>query len=104
MRPLEVKNIIVQMPNWIGDLVMATPILTDLRAAYPKAKITAMALEKMKGMLEADGDIDELFLFSKAKGWMRHIRQRSIVKRLKEGQYDLGLLLTNSLSSAWRFW
>ena len=39
MRP---KNILVRMPNWIGDLVMATPVLADLRAAFPEASITAM--------------------------------------------------------------
>lgn len=101
---LKVKNIIVQMPNWIGDLVMATPILTDLRSTYPKATITAMVLDKIGGILEADVDIDELFLFSKVKGLIRRMKQRSIVRKLREGQYDLGILLTNSLSSAWRFW
>ena len=42
LHKLEPQNIIVRMPNWIGDLVMATPILSDLRKAYPKAHITAM--------------------------------------------------------------
>ena len=40
---LSPKHIIVRMPNWLGDLVMATPILTDLRHHWPEAKITASA-------------------------------------------------------------
>jgi len=37
-------------------------------------------------------------------GFLRRIGQRNIVANLKKGNYDLGLLLTNSFSSAWRFW
>ena len=104
MKKLQPKNIIVRMPNWIGDLVMATPILTDLRFAFPDASITAMVYEKIGPLIEADPAIDELFLFSRAKGMIRRIRQRNIVEKLRDGNYDLGLLLTNSFSSAWRFW
>ncbi len=42
LKGIEFRNIIVRMPNWIGDMVMATPILSDLRKAYPQARITAM--------------------------------------------------------------
>jgi len=104
MKNLKPKNIIVRMPNWIGDLVMATPILADLRKAYPKASITAMVHEKIGVILEADPAVDELFLFSRGKGMIRRIRQRNIVEKLRDGKYDLGILLTNSFSSAWRFW
>lgn len=104
MKKLQPKNIIVRMPNWIGDLVMATPILSDLRAAFPEASITAMVYEKIGALLEADPAINELFLFSRAKGMIRRIRQRNIVEKLRDGKYDLGILMTNSFSSAWRFW
>jgi heptosyltransferase-2 len=52
------KNIIVRMPNWIGDLVMATPVLTALRKAYPKAQITAMSRFPGCELLEGDPDIN----------------------------------------------
>lgn len=104
MKNVRAKNIIVRMPNWIGDLVMATPILADLRQAYPEASITAMAHEKVGSILEADPAIDELFLFSQSKGMLRHMGDRNVVEKLKNGKYDLGILLTNSFSSAWRFW
>ena len=26
------EKIVIRMPNWIGDLVMATPVLKDLKA------------------------------------------------------------------------
>lgn len=97
-------SIIVRMPNWIGDLVMATPVLTDLRRAFPKAHITAMVRSPLCELLQEDPEIDELFCFSKASGFSRRNEKRNIIEKLKNGKYDLGILLTHSFSSAWWFW
>lgn len=92
------------MPNWIGDLVMATPILTDIRQAFPHAHITSMSLSPICDLLREDRDIDELFCFSKASRFGRRCEKRDIIEKLRRGKYDLGILLTHSFSSAWWFW
>lgn len=98
------EKIIVRMPNWIGDLVMATPVLTDLRKAYPKAHITAMCRTPISDLLYEDREIDELFCFSKTNHFGRRSDKRDVIEKLKRGKYDLGILLTHSFSSAWWFW
>lgn len=97
-------NIIVRMPNWIGDLIMATPILTDLRKAFPKAHLTVMCRSPICELLKEDPEIDELFSFSKAESLSRRVERRNIVEKLRNGHYDLGILLTHSFSSSWWFW
>lgn len=92
------------MPNWIGDLVMATPVLSDLRKAWPNARITAMCRSPICELLKEDPEIDELFCFSRASGFGRRAERRSIIEKLRRGGYDLGILLTHSFSSAWWFW
>lgn len=104
LHQLEPRNIIVRMPNWIGDLVMATPILSDLRRTYPKAYITAMCRSPICELLKENPEINELFCFSKASGFGRRIERRNIIEKLRKGNYDLGILLTHSFSSAWWFW
>jgi len=99
-----VQNIIVRMPNWLGDLVMATPVLADIRARWPEANITAMCQAGVAPLLAQDPHIDELYAFHKPSGWLHRQPRRNIIKALRDGQYDLGILLTNSLSSAWWFW
>jgi heptosyltransferase II len=79
------KNIIVRMPNWIGDVVMATPLLRDLKDRFPKAILTAMCSYPI---LSKDPSIDKI-ITSRAQ--------------LRDGAYDLGILTTNSFSSAWQF-
>lgn len=100
----EPQNIIVRMPNWIGDLVMSTPVLADLRASYPDATITAMVQGNLSHLLQEDPNIDEIFAFSKPSGWLRRTEHRDLIQKLRTGDYDLGVLLTNSFSSAWWFW
>jgi heptosyltransferase-2 len=92
------------MPNWIGDLVMATPVLEELRKAYPQASITAMCRSPLSDLLKEDPHIDELFHFSKESSFGRRNERRNIIEKLRKGNYDLGVLLTHSFSSAWWFW
>lgn len=97
-------RIIVRMPNWLGDLVMAAPILTDLRHHWPEAKITAMCQGTLGTVIQEDPHIDELLNFKRPKGWSRLQAREEIITPLNQGRYDLGILLTNSLSSAYWFW
>lgn len=99
------NRIIVRMPNWIGDLVMATPILQDLRKAFPQAEITAMCRSPLGELLKKDQSINEIFDFQRRKNnFSRRQARRDIVQKIREGNFDLGVLLTNSFSSAWLFW
>ncbi len=98
------KRIIIRMPNWIGDLVMATPILADLRKTFPNAHITAMCKAPNSQLLQHDPNIDELFSFHKVSGFGSRRQKREIIQKIRDGKYDLGILLTNSFSSAWWFW
>ena len=100
-----IRKIIIRMPNWIGDLVMATPVLADLRSHFPEAEITAMCKTPLCDLLKKDERIDELFCFSRlTNDFSRRQEERDIIGKLRNGNYDLGILLTNSFSSAWWFW
>lgn len=98
------KNIIVRMPNWLGDLVMATPILKDLRNHWPEAKITALCQGALTSIVQNDPHIDEVMTFKRPKKWFNKEESHAILDPLNKGEYDLGILLTNSFSSAWWFW
>lgn len=98
------NNIIVRMPNWLGDAVMATPILTDLRKKFPKASITAMCKYPISSLLIGNPHINEIFSFTSPNEFTYKEMKRGLIARLRQGCYDLGILLPNSFSSAWWFW
>lgn len=83
---------------------MATPILEDLRKRFPSAKITAMCQFNLSALLKNDPNVDELFSFKRPSGWIHRSEHLAIIDDLRKGNYDLGVLLTNSFSSAWWFW
>ena len=92
------------MPNWLGDLVMATPVLADLRKAFPEATITAMAQSNVAQLLQDDPHIDELFSYVRPQGLKRREARKELILTLRERKFDTALLLTHSFSSAWWAW
>ena len=98
------NNIIVRMPNWLGDLVMATPVLHDIRRHWPEASITAMCQSNVAPLLLQDPNINELYSYQRPSRWIHVIQHHEIIDNLQFGEYDLGVLLTNSFSSALWFW
>jgi heptosyltransferase-2 len=103
--PREVpKNILVRIPNWLGDVVMATPILADLRSYFPGATITVMCQSNVASLLTFDPNVNEILSYKRPSGWIHRENQFEIIETIRKGKYDLGVLLTNSWSSAWWFW
>lgn len=98
------KNIVVRMPNWLGDFVMATPILTDLHHHWPETKIIAMCQGVLGTVIQEDKHINGLINFKRPKLWSNRNYENEMIKPLQKDHFDLGILLTNSMSSAYWFW
>lgn len=98
------KNIIVKMPNWIGDAVMAMPILEDLKKHYPEAKLSVFCLAHFAPLFDNNPYVDEVIGYEKPSGWIHRREHRDLIDKIRMGGYDLGILLTNSFSSAWWFY
>jgi len=91
-------KILLKMPNWVGDCVMATPAIAWLLDALPEAQIHAVARPGVASVLEGHPWLHRL--------WALDIRKASPAEseELKQQQYDAVVLFTNSLSSAWVAW
>jgi heptosyltransferase-2 len=100
----KIDRIIVRMPNWLGDAVMATPCLRDIKRAFPRATLTAMCQGGIGDLLAGSPFIDDFLRFKKISGWIHTGTHPDILMPLKKGDYDLGVLFTNSFSSAYWFW
>ncbi|MFZ0704271.1 MAG: glycosyltransferase family 9 protein [Candidatus Korobacteraceae bacterium] len=53
-------SIIVFRLDALGDLVLTTPVFRELKRAYPSARITAVAQQAHRSILETNPHIDEL--------------------------------------------
>ncbi len=95
-------KIIIRMPNWLGDAIMATAILQDIKNKFSNSEITLMCLEEHVTLFENIPFINDLLSFKKFN-FFKIKDRRNLIKKIKNNNYDIGILLTNSFSSAWFF-
>lgn len=89
------KKIFVRLPNWLGDVVMALPLVQTLRKARPDAEITLIARAHFLPMLETLACADRLVaLPAKSKGLAYWLACRRIFRGTYPENY---ILFTNSL-------
>jgi heptosyltransferase-2 len=97
----DVKSIAVRFPNWIGDAVLAGPVLRSLRQGYPEARIDVVAVKRVAPVIEADPNIDNLIVIpDRLDIPVGHIKAARMVRA---GRYDMGLILPDSFGSALLF-
>ncbi len=95
--PSAPASIIIRMPNWIGDAVLAAPALRLLKATLPKSKIVALCRGVVSKVFVHNPLCDEIIVFTSRI-------PRETIRALRRRQFEAGLLLTNSFSSALLFY
>ena len=97
------RDILVVIPNWVGDVVLATPVLESLRAHFARARITYLMREYVQAIV-AGGGWHDREVFWPRPGWRGALGTLGLAKRLKAERFELALLLTNSFRSALVAW
>ncbi len=100
----EIESVIIRSPNWLGDCVMAIPAIRELKKKFPAAKIYIQAKKSVAVIYEWVEEIDEILVFPDGKGWQNLALKWQHSKTNKEYQFDLGVLFTNSFSTAFWLW
>ncbi len=89
-------RLLIVLPSWVGDAVMATPAVRALREHLPGAFIGALMRPGIDQLLAGCSFFDEAHIIS-AQGMMGPKRAAA---RLRARRYDAAVLLTNSFSTA----
>jgi heptosyltransferase II len=101
---IPVRRLLVVIPNWVGDVVLATPVLAALRAHYRSARITYLMRRYVSEIVEGGDWHDAAAYWPPGGGLAREVRTLRIARRLRAERIDLALLLTNSFRSALVAW
>jgi heptosyltransferase-2 len=98
--PEQIARILVRMPNWIGDAVMATPALMAIRQAFPAARLTVVANPLVAELFSFHPGCDQVIVFDKLgkhrglPGFLRFCRE------LRRERCDFAVLLQNAFEAA----
>lgn len=93
-------KIVVRTPNWIGDSVLSLPVIHDLKRSLSETQIWIATHERVQDLFSSL-DFIEGIISIKDSNDLRSLRKGA--QKLKEHHFDIGLLLTNSFSSALLF-
>ncbi len=98
------KRLGVFLPNWIGDVVMATPALRALRKLVgPSGQLVGVMRPHVAEVLAGTHWLDEIILYSK---YLKHPQHNlnTAQRQLRALNLDCAVLFTNSLRTAWMAW
>jgi heptosyltransferase II len=89
--------ILVRLPNWLGDTVMALPALRGLRASHPQARIVLVG--RWASLLQGQAVADAVLSYPRDVG-----ARARLAAALRNSRPDTAVVLPNSLESALAAW
>jgi len=85
------KVIVVRPDRRMGNLLLITPLLSALRAAFPEARIDLIADSHFSRVLEGNPDIDHVIEFDRGKLLRNPLRAFRFIRRLRGEGFDLAV-------------
>lgn len=89
-------RILLRMPNWIGDAVMATPAVNNLFHHFPEAKYTLVASTSVTNLFLGDSRFAQIIVDTSKKNKIRLLGLRQLAKEL--GSFDIAISFRNSVA------
>ena len=97
-------KIAVFLPNWLGDVAMATPVLRALRGRFGEdSHIVGIMRPYLHEVLDGTGWLDDRWNLQPKSVDYRE-RRIEVARRMRRAEFDLAVLLTNSISTAAIAW
>jgi heptosyltransferase II len=92
-------KILVRLPNWLGDMVMASAFIDQLSRYFPGSEISVIAKKGIHELLDFFPTVNERYVFNKEE-YKGLTGLWKFGKRLRGQRFDLFFSLPNSFSAA----
>ena len=90
-------KILIRMPNWLGDAVMAFDVIGGIKLLHPEATIDVAIRKPFAGLMNILPQVRKTFPLSGSE------HDKSLTA-IKTERYDLAFILPNSFRSAWELY
>lgn len=100
IEPQSIRRLLVVVPNWVGDVVLATPVLAALRAHFQHTRITYLMRRYVADIVDGGGWHNDAVHWPNRRGLLSEAQMFGLGGRLRSGRFDLAVILTNSFRSA----
>jgi heptosyltransferase II len=93
-------RILIVAPNWIGDALMAQPLLSRLRAKQPNVRLEVLAPKWVAPVLRRMPEVNEVIETPFRHGALQLYARWQFGRSLRERGYQHAIVLPNSWKSA----
>ena len=97
-------RLLVRLPNWVGDILMARPAVQALRARWPEAQVVGMARAQHAALVERFGAFDLVVGAPGGAGLARAAEVRATARELRSRRLDTAVILAPSFEAALSPW
>jgi len=87
------KRILIVRTDRLGDLILSTPVIKNLRLAYPKAYIAFVCRPYTKALLINNPDLNEVIVYDKYAKNKSLLATVKFAFSLRKRNFDLALIL-----------
>ena len=94
------RSIIIRLPNWIGDAVMAIPAVNCVKKSFPDLQVSCLGKPSVNLLYRYNPNVDRLIDLRLSEGSGRLSSIKAFSKSLRRHGFDVGLILPDSFSSA----
>ncbi|MCP4593260.1 MAG: lipopolysaccharide heptosyltransferase II [bacterium] len=94
------ERIIIVLPTWVGDAVMATPTMREIRRQFPKTHIAHLVEANTRPVIDSSGWMDEVICWPPRKQGGRRRGMVRLATQIRQRRFDWAVLLPNSFRSA----
>ncbi len=93
-------KILVVAPSWIGDTILAQPLLALLKRKHPDARIDVLAPDWSAPLLSRMAEVDAVIVNPFGHGEFNFSARRTLGRRLSSAEFSDAYILPNSWKSA----
>ncbi len=86
-------RILIIRTDRVGDVVLSTPVIRALRAAFPEAYLAMMVRPSNRELVEGNHDLNEVILFDKEGAYRSWPATLRFARELKKHRFDTAIIL-----------
>lgn len=81
------NRILIIQTAFLGDVILATPVMSELKRLYPNAEIDVLVKKGNESLLQNNPNLNYVVTFDKSNGKYKAIKR--LIKQIRSRKYDL---------------
>ncbi len=97
---MEYQKILVLQTAFLGDVILATPVVKALNQIFPNAQIDTLTIPETSIVFKYNPYVTERLIFDKRRPLKKIISFLGLIHLLRKNKYDLAVSIQSSITSA----